>query len=264
MAFCKHCGAQLAEGAQFCPSCGERVEAEARKSFCQTCGAELAEGAKFCKKCGTPVAAAAPTTPAVPADVPRSFCAVCGAELKPGDRFCVACGASSASAAPAQPLNPAAQAAYAHQNVQTTYASDRARQAQQAYQPPVYQQPVYQQPVYQQPVPPQGYYAQAPAQAGGKPKKKRGFILLFLLIWAGLLYLGWRWVPGAVKDARLPIVPAVSEEEITEEQRAEYAEINSRFASGENADAEDEEAPEYTHDAYAWLYGDLLGEEDDE
>ena len=71
-------------------------------------------------------------------------------------------------------------------------------------------------------------------------------------------------MPGAVKDARLPIVPAVSEEEITEEQRAEYAEINSRFASGEIEGAEEEEAPASSHDAYAWLYGDLFGEGDDE
>ena len=53
-------------------------------------------------------------------------------------------------------------------------------------------------------------------------------------------------------------------QEITQEQLEEYAEINSRFASGEIPAAEDEEAPEYTHDAYAWLYGDLLGEGDDE
>ncbi len=257
--FCKHCGAELAAGAAFCPSCGAKVEAQASKSFCQSCGAELAPGAKFCKKCGAPVAAAAPAAPAASVNVPQSFCAVCGHELRPEDRFCVACGASAASAAPAQPVNPAAQAAYSHQNVQTTYASDRARQARQAYQPPA--APVYQQPVYAQP---QGYAPQAPAQPEVRPKKKRGFFLLFLLIWAGLLYLGYRWVPGAVKDARLPIVPAVSEEEITEEQRAEYAEINSRFASGEIPAAEDEEAPEYTHDAYAWLYGDLLGEGDDE
>ena len=256
--FCKHCGTKLAEGAAFCPSCGAKVEAEARKSFCQTCGAELAEGAKFCKKCGTPVAA--PTAPAASAasgNVPQSFCAVCGHELRPGDRFCLACGASAASAAPAQPVNPAAQAAYAHQNVQTTYASDRVRQAQQTYQPPVYQQPGYAQP--------QGYAPQVPAQPEAKPKKKRGFFLLFLLIWAGLLYLGYRWVPDAVKDARLPIVPAVSEEEVTEEQREEYAELGTVIPDGDPNELEEEEPASFVHEAYAWLYGALaVGEEGDE
>lgn len=246
--FCKHCGTQLAEGAAFCPSCGAKQEAPAPKPFCVSCGAELAEGAKFCKKCGTPVAPA-------PSRPQKAYCAVCGAELTEGARFCKACGASADSAAPVQPLRPApgsaaAQAGYAHQNVQTTYASDRARQAQ----------PVYQQPAYQQPAPP---YAQAPAAA--KPKKKRGFLLLFLLIWAGLLYLGWRWVPEAVKDARLPIVPAVSEEEITEEQREEYAELGTVIPAGDPDQLEEEEPASFAHEAYAWLYGTLaVGEEGDE
>ena len=217
MAFCKHCGAQLAEGAQFCPACGARME---------------------------------------PAPA-RQYCAVCGAELAEGDRFCKTCGASADSAAPAQPVNPAAQAAWAHQNVQTTYASDRARQAQQAYQPSA--APGYQQPVYQQPAQP--YYAQAPVQPEAKPKKKRGFLLLFLLIWAGLLYLGWRWVPDAVKDARLPYVPVVSEEEITEEQLEEYAELGTVIPSGDLDELEEEEPEPSGHGWYAWLYGEDSGEE---
>ncbi len=245
--FCKHCGARLADSAQFCPSCGAQQEAAAPKLFCVGCGAELSEGAKFCKKCGTPAAAA----PGLPQ---KAYCIVCGAELTEGARFCKHCGASADSAAPAQPVNPAARASYAHQSVQTTYASDRARQPQPAYQQPTYQQP-YQQPVYQQPAPP---YAQAPAAA--KPKKQRGFLLLFLLIWAGLLYLGWRWVPDAVKDARLPPVPAVSEEEISEELLAEYAEIDAQFASGELERYDDAEQEISTHAYYAWLYGEESGE----
>ena len=124
--FCKHCGAQLAEGAAFCPSCGAKQEAPDPKAFCVSCGAELAEDAKFCKKCGTPVAPA-------PSRPQKAYCAVCGAELTEGARFCKVCGASADSAAPTKPVNPAAQAGYAHQNVQTTYASDRARQAQPVY-----------------------------------------------------------------------------------------------------------------------------------
>ena len=240
--FCKHCGAQLADGAAFCPSCGAKQEAPAPKAFCVSCGAELAEGAKFCKKCGTPVAPA-------PSRPQKAYCAVCGAELTEGSRFCKVCGASADSAAPAKPVNPAAQAAYSHQNVQTTYASDRARQAQ----------PVYQQPAYQQPAQP---YAQAPAAA--KPKKKRGFLLLFLLIWAGLLYLGWRWVPEAVKDARLPIVPAVSEEEITEEQLEEYAELGTVIPSGDLDQLEEEEPEPSGHGWYDWLWGEENAEEGDE
>ena len=219
-------------------------------NFCKHCGAELAAGAAFCPSCGAKVEAQAS----------KSFCQSCGAELAPGAKFCKKCGASAASAAPAQPVNPAAQAAYSHQNVQTTYASDRARQARQAYQQPA--APVYQQPVYAQP---QGYAPQAPAQPEVRPKKKRGFFLLFLLIWAGLLYLGYRWVPDAVKEARLPIVPAVSEEEITEEQREEYAELGTVIPAGDPDQLEEEEPASFIHEAYAWLYGALaVGEEGDE
>ena len=227
-------------------------------AFCKFCGAQLAEGDRFCKKCGAATPSAAP---------PKQFCAVCGAELPQGAKFCKKCGASADSAAPAQPVNPAAQAAYAHQNVQTTYASDRARQAQQAYQQPVYQQPAYQQPPaqpYYAQQPAQPYYAQAPVQPEAKPKKKRGFLLLFLLIWAGLLYLGWRWVPDAVKDARLPYVPAASEEEITEEQLEEYAELGTVIPAGDLDELEEEEPEPSGHGWYAWLYGEESEEEGDE
>jgi membrane protease subunit (stomatin/prohibitin family) len=46
---CPKCGAQVAEGAKFCPECGTSLAPKA----CSNCGATLAPGAKFCPECGT-------------------------------------------------------------------------------------------------------------------------------------------------------------------------------------------------------------------
>ncbi len=188
--FCKHCGAALEEGAQFCPSCGSKVEAEAPKKFCSGCGAELAPGARFCKKCGTAAdgGASAPQ---------KRYCAVCGAELKEGARFCNACGASADSAAPAQPVRPAAQAGptvvvsagaaaaragYAHQEVQTTYASERVKQGQPEEE------------------------SGRTRKGKGKGKRKGSFLnFLLFLICAALVYVGITTIPGNIRDARLPV-----------------------------------------------------------
>lgn len=57
---CANCGAELAETARFCPTCGTKVEepapevieAEVVPSVCPQCGAELEPDAKFCTQCG--------------------------------------------------------------------------------------------------------------------------------------------------------------------------------------------------------------------
>ena len=46
---CKHCGAALVEGANFCMKCGTKVEKEIH---CHACGTLLPEDAGFCFKCG--------------------------------------------------------------------------------------------------------------------------------------------------------------------------------------------------------------------
>lgn len=47
---CGACGAAVAPGARFCPSCGARAS-------CASCAAPLAGGARFCPSCGQPAAA---------------------------------------------------------------------------------------------------------------------------------------------------------------------------------------------------------------
>lgn len=49
---CSKCGADVPAGAAFCPSCGNKIEAQA---FCPFCGAKLMPGAAFCPTCGKKV-----------------------------------------------------------------------------------------------------------------------------------------------------------------------------------------------------------------
>ena len=54
---CNLCGAQLNEGAKYCPQCGARVAARAStQNWCSCCGSSLQPGAKFCSVCGTATA----------------------------------------------------------------------------------------------------------------------------------------------------------------------------------------------------------------
>lgn len=48
--FCTACGAQLVEGAVFCPKCGQKTSDE---QTCTSCGATLPPDSVFCLKCGT-------------------------------------------------------------------------------------------------------------------------------------------------------------------------------------------------------------------
>ena len=46
--FCSDCGAQMPQGAKFCPGCGKAQES----SGCSGCGQPVPDGAKFCPNCG--------------------------------------------------------------------------------------------------------------------------------------------------------------------------------------------------------------------
>lgn len=53
---------------------------------CPNCGAEIANDAVFCSSCGTAVPKNAPAEPE------GAFCSACGAKVRPGSRFCTSCG----------------------------------------------------------------------------------------------------------------------------------------------------------------------------
>jgi len=48
--YCRNCGKQLAENAEFCINCGQRPLHGSR--YCQSCGQETVPGAEICVKCG--------------------------------------------------------------------------------------------------------------------------------------------------------------------------------------------------------------------
>jgi len=54
--YCRNCGNQVPDQAEFCSSCGQRVNVGTR---CPNCGAETLQGAQVCVKCGAPLAGGA-------------------------------------------------------------------------------------------------------------------------------------------------------------------------------------------------------------
>ena len=49
MAYCKHCGAQLADNCRFCTECGKEI---AQGIVCPYCGASMNDGDVYCQNCG--------------------------------------------------------------------------------------------------------------------------------------------------------------------------------------------------------------------
>ena len=71
---CVKCGAQIKEGAKFCPECGAKQGAE-----CPVCHKPVSKNAKFCPECG--------------ASLKQEIkCKKCNATLKKGAKFCPECG----------------------------------------------------------------------------------------------------------------------------------------------------------------------------
>lgn len=159
-------------------------------AFCTHCGAQLADGVKFCTSCGTPVAApgvsARPSADGrgividAPAGSTVSFSQSTHASETKGEEEMSAWGEfvpdGQEPPRPAAPSRPAPPQAPYQQAYQQAF---HPQQAQQQYQQPP--QPPYQQPAYQQPV-----------QEPEKPKKKLTFgriLYLALLIIIGLYLL---------------------------------------------------------------------------
>ena len=77
---CEKCGAEVADGVAFCPSCGTRAIPTQQLPTCGKCGETIPEGTKFCAKCGAP------------AQFQDLKCRKCGGEIPSGTRFCPSCG----------------------------------------------------------------------------------------------------------------------------------------------------------------------------
>lgn len=77
---CNHCNSEVAEGTNFCPNCGNRIE-QPQSPKCPKCNTDVAEGTKFCPNCGNPIGIPMPTV-----------CSKCGTEIEEGEKFCSNCG----------------------------------------------------------------------------------------------------------------------------------------------------------------------------
>lgn len=64
MKFCEECGAQVYDGAKFCPRCGNDLSKRREPAICHRCGAPVEENSRFCAACGAELdAAGQPSTP---------------------------------------------------------------------------------------------------------------------------------------------------------------------------------------------------------
>lgn len=59
MSFCRNCGAEIAENADFCVKCG--VSVGSGTNFCPNCGTETTEEQVVCVKCGAGLGSGAKT-----------------------------------------------------------------------------------------------------------------------------------------------------------------------------------------------------------
>lgn len=93
---CTHCGAEIADGAKFCSSCGANTGVSGdNKKHCTHCGALLPNNAMYCSSCGKEADRSAS------GDV--KYCSHCGGQMPFEARFCSKCGWENApTAAPAQ------------------------------------------------------------------------------------------------------------------------------------------------------------------
>lgn len=82
--FCSKCGAELAEDAKFCSTCGQHVgvtDTAPSSSFCPQCGSTMDAGMTFCGKCGYRLAPARSRSIAEP-DTSRVTMSAATSEVK--------------------------------------------------------------------------------------------------------------------------------------------------------------------------------------
>lgn len=77
---CNHCNTEVADGTNFCPNCGYKIEIP-QSLKCPQCNTEVSDGIKFCPNCGSPIGSPQPKK-----------CSKCGTELEEGEKFCSNCG----------------------------------------------------------------------------------------------------------------------------------------------------------------------------
>ena len=77
---CNYCNQDVADGTNFCPNCGNKIEFP-QSLKCPQCNTEVTESTNFCPNCGNPIGVPQPRK-----------CSKCGAELEDDEKFCSNCG----------------------------------------------------------------------------------------------------------------------------------------------------------------------------
>lgn len=77
--FCRNCGKDVVDTAEFCPQCGARPLAGT--GFCSACGSQTTALSEMCTKCGTRLRGAAPAAAPAPS-VGNQFVAATGVSPK--------------------------------------------------------------------------------------------------------------------------------------------------------------------------------------
>ena len=212
---CPQCGAENGDTA-FCIKCGADLRSIAAQSagtqgggtrYCINCGAPLSPGALFCVKCGADNRVApADTASSVFADA--AFCMKCGSPLSPGAAFCMKCG-QPAGIAPKRSSSTGTAAG----PVQTAVP----QAVQSVYVPP----------------------AEPAGQKGGSGRSL--FNLILLLICGALIYVGIRYIPDNIRDARLPEV-TIEENDISQDVLDVYYELSQLY--GTSRPSEEDTGPD--------------------
>ena len=103
---CQQCGAEAAPGANFCMSCGVRLQLR-----CHACQTPYSPGSRFCGHCGVAFAGVGgEATPAADPGTDTIPCPRCHRTNAPGAAYCFACGLPFEGVQPGIPYAPSSGA----------------------------------------------------------------------------------------------------------------------------------------------------------
>lgn len=204
---CPRCGTENGN-TSFCINCGadlrnitvQSVSTQSENArYCINCGALLSPGALFCVKCGADNRVVPVSAASVFGEA--AFCMNCGSPLSPGTAFCMKCG-QPAGTVPKRPVPTGTTVGTIKTAVPQTIPS--------SYTP------------------------------SAEPSKKGGFRrflfnLILLAICGALIYIGVKYIPDSIRDARLPEV-TIEENDISQDVLDVYYEINQHYDTSRPAE----------------------------
>lgn len=97
---CEKCGADVANGAAFCSSCGApmpKVQTFVSDDYvkCENCGTMIKKGMRFCTSCGKPMEVVPVDSVEIETEteiVQEKVCPNCGEKVEENTAFCTECG----------------------------------------------------------------------------------------------------------------------------------------------------------------------------